>query len=905
MVPFPLFRFRSCTLPVLILTSILPALLGTGVTSAHAQETAGVVRGVVRTAEGAPLDAAEVTVESPTLAGSRRAITDDEGRFQVVGLPPGIYAVRIERLGHRSATIEDVPIQVGVVTELDPVHLPIRPVELEPLPLVMEGPEMIVDPVSTAAGMNVHRDVFSKLPVERDYNSLLTLVPQVSTTYLEDGVNVAGSTGTESVYFINGVNVTDPLSASGGISLPYNFVEEVRVTEGGYQAEHGRSLGALVDVVTRRGGESLELEVFGNFFHDRLATEARAGPGGFQTSGFSDYDVGVSVGGPIGSTARFFAAYNGRFQNSDVAVPGFLDQIERRTTHMFAGRLDWRVAPETDLLLNVVGDPTTEEWVGHRWEGLFPPETLDTTDPFLALTRTGGISAALQAHTTRWDDVLLEGGLAFYRRSDGVEGRTERGRSEPLYVEAPTGYWEGGFGHNRDNRVTRWSADVEGTWLLDDHTVKVGLAYEENVADIDRFHTEPGSYIDFGPFVWLLTNDARARVRNRVPSVFLQDSWQLNERVTLNLGLRWNGQFFYGTGDTLAQAIPDQFQPRVGIVVRPDEGDAKLFASGGRYYQQLPLALSSAQHILFENRVITYPSDPRDGTVEPISDVEFGAVEAPLSPRVDGIEGQHYNEFIVGFETRALGDTRFLVRGIRRLLRQTYVIGWDTETGEFRAGNPGSGALDFLPEPERKYTGMELTAERMRRRGLGWMVSYTYSRVRGNYAGFFSAADNVNRPANSFGLQVADQAPTASGKLPTDRPHLFKLFGSYGMGGWTVGGFFLVQSGTPLNEFAPSSLPGRPRYLVPRGTAGRTPTLWDLSLRVTYDLDAVPVPGLSGGGVRLLADLLHVGSPREVVQVNQWRYVGGQDDFIPNPAFRQPLVYQPPMMLRLGFEWNM
>ena len=83
---------------------------------------------------------------------------------------------------------------------------------------------------------------------------------------------------------------------------------------------------------------------------------------------------------------------------------------------------------------------------------------------------------------------------------------------------------------------------------------------------------------------------------------------------------------------------------------------------------------------------------------------------------------------------------------------------------------------------------------------------------------------------------------------------------------------------------------------------GRTPATWDLNLRVTY---APPCPG--AGTCRLVLDALHVGNPREVVWVDEYRFrsVGGSlMGTEENPHYLEPRAFQPPMALRLGFEFG-
>ncbi len=77
-------------------------------------------------------------------------------------------------------------------------------------------------------------------------------------------------------------------------------------------------------------------------------------------------------------------------------------------------------------------------------------------------------------------------------------------------------------------------------------------------------------------------------MHNRVPSVFVQDSWQVFRDLNIHIGVRLDGQLFVGTNGKVDQQIIGPIQPRVGFVFLPsDDGSQKLFGSFGRYIQEL------------------------------------------------------------------------------------------------------------------------------------------------------------------------------------------------------------------------------------------------------------------------------------------------------------------------------
>jgi len=111
------------------------------------------------------------------------------------------------------------------------------------------------------------------------------------------------------------------------------------------------------------------------------------------------------------------------------------------------------------------------------------------------------------------------------------------------------------------------------------------------------------------------------------------------------------------------------------------------------------------------------------------------------------------------------------------------------------------------------------------------------------------------------------------------------------------------MSGTPLSEYALLQVGGTQRlaFVNTRGSAGRTPSVWDLNLRFAYEL-----PFRSDEThAQLILDLMHVGSPREAVNFDQLHYLGydaeGNPTF-PNQTYGDANFFQPPMVVRLGLE---
>jgi hypothetical protein len=202
----------------------------------------------------------------------------------------------------------------------------------------------------------------------------------------------------------------------------------------------------------------------------------------------------------------------------------------------------------------------------------------------------------------------------------------------------------------------------------------------------------------------------------------------------------------------------------------------------------------------------------------------------------------------------------------------------------------------------RTYDALEATLESGEADASWFRASYVLSRTRGNYPGLFASDWKLGVPNWGPMFILPEQYVNGTGLLPNDRTHVLKLFGTRPLRQrLVVGASVLVASGTPLTEYGGVSI-GAPfrGFAGTRGTAGRTPALWDLGLRAAYEL---PRTGGDGMRTRVLLDLQHVASPRKAVEMEQWRFLCLDDhgnQSCVNANYGEVLQYQLPMMARLG-----
>lgn len=867
-----------------------------------AQDKSGSLEGWLMDADRQPIENASILIDAGNKAEHLRGVTsDDQGHFVITALPPGDYSVKITHIGYRSVFFKNTPIHIGQTTSLGILVLQSEPLTMPPVMITKGG--SIIDPISTTTGAILDEADYAFLPVDRNYRRIVNLLPHANASFYGDGINIAGATGLENKYFVDGVDVTDPFRGRTGTNLPYNFIKQVEYRAGGYEAEYESSLGGVINAVTNSGTDRVELEIFGFFTNNRFRDQARPVIGVPPKNDFKEYDLGISLGGPIiKGLLWYFLAYNVSHESENVEIPGHGFFSDRTSSHIFAAKVNSRISKSTELSFTVSGDPNNRDAVGVTFgRAVIPPQHFGNPDPYLSRQEHGSINLAFTASHDINNKILFDLVASHVNRRENYLPQTIRGEEEILFIDIPTATWAGGYPESVGISASQTAAELKTTLLTNNHLFKAGLRFKVKKQKTDlRVHAL--GRLNETNYGETIVEDDGSLVHNRIPGFFVQDSWRPFKRWMLNFGVRWEGQFLIGSDGAVAQAIPDQIQPRLGIVYQPGTlGTQKLFASFGRYYQELSTLLPHTIHnnnLSFIN--IRYNADPRFEDIAGDTSRAF----ANIQPEVDDLRGQYYDEFILGYEGEIAPEFMLSVRGIFRTLREGIENGVEPTTGMFVVGNPGRGVLKSFPRMQRDYTALELSILRSFSNRSKLRASYVLSRTYGNYPGLFNSDRGSLFPNVNPSFDAVETLDNGTGLLPNDRTHVFKVSGFHQFGfGLTTGLSFVWQSGTPLSEFGGSEA-GFPflSFIGKRGTAGRTPSLWHLNLRMTYDMNGWLK---FGSGQRLILDILNVGSPQQPVRFEQIHYFslddqGQQTDI--NPLFGQATAFQPPMTIRVGLE---
>ena len=177
---------------------------------------------------------------------------------------------------------------------------------------------------------------------------LYTIAPTVTRSGLRDATgrdrdpSVAGSSGPENNYILDGVNTTDPAFGGSGANLPFEFVQEVEIKTGAYGPEYGKSTGGIFNVITKSGGNEFHGDIFGYGTTKGLVREVKNFPfTGSAFNGFSEVDVGGDIGGPIVKDKLwFFGAFNPQKRKNYYLTQTFHTPVRERCNDSVLRRQD-------------------------------------------------------------------------------------------------------------------------------------------------------------------------------------------------------------------------------------------------------------------------------------------------------------------------------------------------------------------------------------------------------------------------------------------------------------------------------------------------------------------------------------------------------------------------------------
>lgn len=192
---------------------------------------------------GEPLLGVNIIVTGTRLG----AVTDFDGSFVILQVPPGVYSVRASLIGYQEVIYENVRVSIDLTTTLD-FQLAETVLELgQTVTVVAQRPMIQKDLTSTSN--TVGAEVIAQLPVE-NFSDVVGLQAGVVEGHFR------GGRSGEVAYLINGIPVNDVYSGSFALQVENNAIQELEVISGTFNAEYGQAMSGVVNVVTKEGGEN-------------------------------------------------------------------------------------------------------------------------------------------------------------------------------------------------------------------------------------------------------------------------------------------------------------------------------------------------------------------------------------------------------------------------------------------------------------------------------------------------------------------------------------------------------------------------------------------------------------------------------------------------------------------------
>ena len=296
-----------------VVSAVLTAMVILLATAAAAQQGTSEMKGVVLDTQNAVLPGVTLTIRNQDTGMFREAVSNSDGTYFVTGLPPGVYEIRAMLSGFKQYTRPDVPLEIGKTTTID-VSMEVGRVE-EVVTVTAEAP--IVDVSSKEIGGRLTGRDLTDLPsVNRNFVGLIGLlpgiVPNISTeSFGSDAIFVNGTDSRNNNFFVDGANNNDDFigqRAGTQARTPIEAIQEFQVLTHQFDAEFGRTTGAVINAVTKQGTNRFRGSAF-SFFQDAALTKKDffADQNDLAKPDTKQEQFGGTIGGPIvRDKAHFF-----------------------------------------------------------------------------------------------------------------------------------------------------------------------------------------------------------------------------------------------------------------------------------------------------------------------------------------------------------------------------------------------------------------------------------------------------------------------------------------------------------------------------------------------------------------------------------------------------------------------
>lgn len=651
----------------------------------------GSIRGVVTSPDGVPAPGVTVVLKSPAMVLSKmETVTNTNGSFRFMSLPPGKYEIMFQSEGMDTVVRKGIVVNANVNVTMD-IQMQLKTIEQQ---IVVEGKAPTVDRQSVTKTATLDKEFLNSIPAARNLGTYFNMTPGVTAN------SAHGAAVRDNSYNLDGVQMNDPVvgTASSGYSM--EIMEEISVQSGGLSAEYGSVKGAVVNVLTKSGGNDFSGALTMYYNNKDMVTDNTKGTPLEGTLSGAKYEIepGFTMGGPVVKDQLWFftnlSVYRSAFytsgypHNQEAQVPNkdnkFLPYV----------KLTWQPSQSDKFVVAFNYNKRSIDNDGaSRWK------TVDTTTTYDSPSYT--LSA--QWTHTYGSNLITNFKIGAFSTELNWLAKVHDG----WYIEDTN--WKESVSNGWDdlNPRKRLQINFDGTLFMDNfmgsHEVKFGV---QNTNGRGRRIVKTYGPKDEKGFsrVWNRTWNGELYYaeyyigHDRIDDVFnvgifANDTWNISKNLTINAGLRfdYNRNYFPKHGDNVSEVAkgdfgyigyPDQkwdmtipesttaftwknLSPRIGVIYDLfSDGSTLVKANFSRYLQDNYTTISFELHPVNWVGYGAYMNP--DGTIASIDYTWVPGVNTKVGYNGEPLKAPYTNEITFGVERELWEDWSVDARFIRR-----------------------------------------------------------------------------------------------------------------------------------------------------------------------------------------------------------------------------------------------